>query len=197
MKPAFIIGNGRSRDTFDLKPLKQIGITFGCNALYRTFWPHFLVAIDDKIIAEIKGSAFPQERFIVPPAEEQFEPAECNRDEPRSNAGMNAMLEAIKRGHKMLYCLGFDFLLTHPDYVLSNVFEGTNAYEPDTRANIHDTIGRIRYLTYTARKNPDVAFWFIYPERALEQPVRTIEANNIMGMTYPKFLQVISEHKTV
>ena len=46
-KTAFIIGNGASRAKFDLTTLSPHGTTYGCNALYRDFYPDWLVSIDD------------------------------------------------------------------------------------------------------------------------------------------------------
>jgi len=90
MNTAFIIGNGTSRKGFELTKLKPYGTIYGCNALYRDYFdnsiPDFLVAIDDGIITEIEGSDFPSKRFIVPPMDERWEPAECNIGRPRSNA---------------------------------------------------------------------------------------------------------------
>ena len=79
---AYIIGNGESRKGFDIEKLIGSGIIWGCNALYRDWenkkymLPDFLVAIDDGIITEIESSRFPSDRFIVPPRDEQYEPAE-------------------------------------------------------------------------------------------------------------------------
>ena len=54
---AFIIGNGTSREHFDLQKLRK-GTVFGCNALYRVYEPDYLVAIDDGIIDEINENPF-------------------------------------------------------------------------------------------------------------------------------------------
>ena len=43
---AFIIGNGKSRENFDLEQLRPHGHIYGCNALYRNFAPDYLIAID-------------------------------------------------------------------------------------------------------------------------------------------------------
>ena len=91
---AFIIGNGVSRKPIDLHQLKGEGTIFGCNALYRDFPDYdYLVSIDDLIIDEVSSQAN-DERLIIPPEEERWE---LNGSGKRSNAGMNAMLEAIRR----------------------------------------------------------------------------------------------------
>lgn len=170
MKTAFIIGNGETRRGFDLTRLKPYGTIFGCNALYRDYYPEFvvpdyLVAIDDGIISEIEQQQeFPSQRVIFPPVDERWEPAECNRGRPRSNAGMNAMREAIKMGYNQLICLGFDFLVQDEKYNTSNMYDGTKNYGPNTRANSADNPGRYNYLNWLVCKNPEVDFIFIFPE---------------------------------
>jgi len=157
---AYILGNGPSRNGIQLTDLHP---TYGCNAIYRDYWPDWLVAIDSKIIKEIRESDFPMERFIVPDIEEQFEPAEHNPNRPRSNAGMNAMKEAIKHGHSHLVCYGFDFLIRDEKQSTDNIYEGTNAYEGETKATFGDNYNRVKYLKYFCEKNPDVTFTFMFP----------------------------------
>ena len=109
--PAFIIGNGTSRMEFELMSIKDAGTIFGCNALYRDYSksspryviPHYLVAIDRGIITEIECGDFPASRVIIPPDDEQWEPAVVNPNRPRSNAGTNAALEAMKMGLSLIH----------------------------------------------------------------------------------------------
>ena len=50
---AFVLGNGESRKGIEINDLMEIGTVFACNAVYRTHRPHFLVAVDPKMILEI------------------------------------------------------------------------------------------------------------------------------------------------
>jgi hypothetical protein len=190
MNTAFIIGNGASRIGFNLTRLKPYGTIYGCNALYRDFPDHsvpdVLVAIDDGIIAEIESSKFPSKRFVVPPIDERWEPAECNIGRPRSNAGMNAMREAIKDGYDQLICIGFDFLMGSKDQFLSNLYDGTENYGSDTRANAGDNPGRVNYLQWLVRKHPEVDFIFIYPDI---ENVTVINGDNVYYNTFEKLLK--------
>lgn len=52
----FIIGNGESRKGFDLEKLRGLGPIYGCNALYRDFMPDTLIAVDKRMISEIRDS---------------------------------------------------------------------------------------------------------------------------------------------
>ena len=126
MKTAFIIGNGTSRKPVDLNKLVGKGI-FGCNALYREFKNYdYLISIDRQfqMIMEANDEVFKEDkRNIFPPEDECYESAEYNPQRRRSNAGTNAMLEAIRRNHDKLYCLGFDFLLEDDELSEDNLFK--------------------------------------------------------------------------
>ena len=54
----FCIGNGTSRDGFDLERLRTHGLIYGCNALYRDFTPDVLCAVDQGIMHEIYQSGY-------------------------------------------------------------------------------------------------------------------------------------------
>lgn len=185
MLPAIIIGNGRSRYGLGLKRFTEFGVTFGCNAIYRDFpqnnFPDYIVAIDDGIIHELVDSDYPAARMIFPPENERWEPAECNPNRPRSNAGMNAMIEAIKRGHKDLIMLGFDFLLLDKKQSVSNLYDGTSNYGPETRASAADNPNRVKYLAWLINKHPEVTFIFAYPNL---EPTYNIKAPNLFFVTF-------------
>lgn len=180
MTTAVIIGNGKSRKDINLNELKTLGPTYGANALYRDFKADWLVAIDDKIIGEVLESTFPKDRFIVPPEHEQYEPSEYTPYRRRENAGMVAMREAIKHGNKSLYCVGFDFLFDDIEMNMGNVYDGTFAYGPETRASLEDCANRMAYLDWFASKHSDVEFIFLYPERERDRMFRFVRSPNIM-----------------
>ena len=194
-KTAIIVGNGKSRENASLIQFSKLGTVFGCNALYRDYekypWytiPDYLVCIDEKIYLEIKESEYPEDKVIYPPYEEQFEPREMHLNQPyspRSNAGMVAMIEAIKRGYNHLICIGFDFLLHDTSLVTSNVYEGTNAYEAETKASLADSRNRLNFLAYVLDSYKSVNFEFVYPKSAVVyQPV----CDNFILSTYEHLL---------
>ena len=187
-KTAFVIGNGKSRENVQLENLRNYGTVFGCNALYRDWYPDYLVAIDPGMIGEIENSDFPKERFIVPPLDEQYEPPEIynlptNASTPRSNAGMNAMLEAIRREHNILYCLGFDFIL-EGEKSIENIYKGSKNYEPHTQSNTSDNYFRVRYCDWFVNQHDDVKFVFVVPDNIA---TKKLESKNIIGMKVSTF----------
>lgn len=210
LKTAYIIGNGASRSSFDLMELKGKGKVFGCNALYRDFidkdyvLPDYLVAIDYEIIMEIEESTFPQDRFINPPEDEKWEPVELhwqksdnpnwNVARPRSNAGMNAIVEAIKKGYSSIYIFGFDFLVVDESVALSNLYDGTACYGMNTRANINDTRGRMNYLGWLIEHHKDVKFFFCYPSEVIVfKGIYTPEAENVKVLNFHELNALLSE----
>ena len=179
---AFVIGNGKSREGFDLQQLREWGKIFGCNALYRDFEPDYLVAIDPPIIEEINNSDFPKEKFIIPKEEEQFENPEYNPfTRWRSNAGMNAIIEAIRKGASNIYLLGFDFIIAN-DFATSNLYEGTNAYGPETRSNMTDNVNRAKYLNWFVNKYaPGVMYTIVLP-RMDNLQIQPVNGDNVEGV---------------
>ena len=192
MSVSIIIGNGRSRENIELQSLVGQGTIFGCNALYRSFdgWD-YLVAIDDEMIAEIQTTEkMLPGKLLIPIEDERWESAEYSQHRRRSNAGMNAMLEAIRRDSDILYCLGFDFLLKG-DQSTSNVFEGTSNYGPNRRANLADNYWRLKYLDWFCCQHQEVKFIFVFPNP--EEIVNFgFTSKNIFMMSSEKFLSKLS-----
>jgi len=181
MSRAFIIGNGKSRDGFDLEQLRSHGKIYGCNALYRDFEPDYLIAIDDEITEEIKASDFPKDKFIHPIMEEQFEHPEFNPfTRLRSNAGMNAMMEALKHGHRELICVGFDFIIQN-DLATDNMYEGSDCYGPETKTSLADGVRRAMYLDWFAKKNYNTMFRLVLP-KIDDLRTHKLYSPNIRGM---------------
>jgi len=185
-KVGIIIGNGLSRKAINLDDLLDKGTIFGCNALYRD-WnkADYLVAIDERMIDEIQ-TRLPLRgtQAIFPPEEERYEETTGRRN----NAGMVAMREAIKQGHDMLYCLGFDFLLGGKDS-LGNVYKDSKNYEPHTQSNMNDNYNRMKYLEWFVCQNKDVNFIFVVPDDA---ETKSCECENIIGMKMSTFLNKLN-----
>lgn len=190
-KVGIIIGNGVTRKLIDLNKLVGHGTLFGCNALYRDFdkWD-YLVSIDQGMIHEIRNSEglFGNGNIIVPPHHEQFESPEYSPMTRRSNAGMNAMMEAIKRDHNVLYCLGFDFLLKG-SVSTDNVYKNTENYGPETHANQNDNFYRAKYLEWFANRHPETQFVFVFPDNTLK---KDLDCDNVYYMSTETFIRKLN-----
>jgi|MDTC01.3.fsa_nt_gb hypothetical protein len=188
-KIAFIIGNGKSRQAIDLSSLVGKGTIFGCNALYRNFSKSdYLVAIDDRMIKELLEITLDDKHpsigeVIIPPEDERWESAEYSPNRRRSNAGMNAMLEAIRREHNILYCLGFDFIL-EGEKSIENIYKGSKNYEPSTQSTTSDNYFRVRYCDWFVNQHDSVKFVFVVPDNVA---TKKLESKNIIGMKMSTF----------
>ena len=54
----FVLGNGESRRSIDINDLKERGTVYACNGVYRTHQPHWLIAVDPKMMLEIAESDY-------------------------------------------------------------------------------------------------------------------------------------------
>lgn len=129
---AYIIGNGPSRKDFDLNRLKETGQTYGCNALYRDFWPDFIFSVDTKMTQQMVADEVGLKTFHYAPA------LEVNRKQskgmlhlipnnPHWISGNAAFWTAGVHGHKNIYLLGFDFR-EYGKNQLNNIYQGTECY---------------------------------------------------------------------
>ena len=129
-KPAFIIGNGKTRKGFDLETLRGKGTTYGCNAVYRDFDPDYIVALDRIISEEISKEVDVENKpcystkINIQRYSEHFVLVPAN---PVMNCGATATHIAGFDGHKEIYLLGFDSYNMEPEKV-NNIYVGTNAY---------------------------------------------------------------------
>jgi hypothetical protein len=134
MSVAFVLGNGLSRKPIPLEPLKQSGKVYACNAVYRTFTPDYLVAVDAKMINEIctAGAQLKMPVWTNPnKAYKKF--PKLNYFEPSMgwSSGPTALWLASKHGHQLIYILGFDFTGTKEGR-LNNIFGDTPNYKKNT-----------------------------------------------------------------
>ena len=119
-KIAFVLGNGLSRKPIDPQLLKQHGRIYGCNALYRTFAPDYLVAVDTKMIMEIQKTDY------------------AHKHQVWSN-GPTALFLASTHDNAKIYILGFDYVGTGNNHELvNNIYAGTKNYKNlNDRATYH------------------------------------------------------------
>jgi len=135
---AVIIGNGESRKPYPIKLLANhrggvLGAgavqTYGCNALYRDFTPHFLVATGKEIVEEIAQTSYGEENIVYANAEHiQDYPGKFYLipQDPHYNSGAIATYMACFDGHKQIYLLGFDG--EAGERYNNNVYANTNGY---------------------------------------------------------------------
>jgi hypothetical protein len=130
--PVFLIGNGTSRKEFDLERLRPYGTIIGCNALFREFSPDVLLAIDAKMLREIKKAGYSTEDniVIVPGNRSVPIPHSLRWKTERFNTTGCFGMQLISRcmEPKICYMLGMD---SYP----GNLYDNTENYAVNTLQN--------------------------------------------------------------
>ena len=113
---AFVLGNGQSRKGIDLNNLKEKGTVFACNAVYRTHQPHWLVAVDPKMMLEIAETDYVVHNKVYSNYNRQYEKHQKLLDHVTWSkpslgwsSGPTALRLACEQGFKEIYILGFDY----------------------------------------------------------------------------------------
>ncbi len=131
--PAFVVGNGRSRLAIDLEKLLKQGIVYGCNAQYREYEPHYIIAVDVKMANEIIASGYHKTHQVWTNANKGVTTKHnINFFNPHKgwSSGPTALWFACTQGHKEVFILGFDY--QGMDGKFNNVYADTFNYKKST-----------------------------------------------------------------
>lgn len=130
---AFVLGNGKSRLHVNCESLLDIGTVYGCNAQYREFDPHYLVAVDVKMVNELIDSGYANKGTVwTNPNKGIKDRNKINLFNPHKgwSSGPTALWFAAKNGHKNIYIHGFDYQGLHGKF--NNVYADTHNYKKST-----------------------------------------------------------------
>lgn len=128
--PAFVLGNGRSRLAMDPKSLLNKGTVYGCNAQYREYEPHYLIAVDVKMVNEIIASGYNKTHQVwTNPNKGITSKNNINFFTPHKgwSSGPTALWFAATQGHKEIYIFGFDYQGNNG--LFNNVYADTFNYK--------------------------------------------------------------------
>lgn len=167
MSCVHVIGNGESRNNFDLTDLK--GTKIGCNAAYRDIRLDFLVAVDRRMVEEALKNKFQKSIYtrqdwismfsrypniIVLPSLPYT--GELKQDDTwHWGSGPHACNLAASMGFKEIHLWGFD--LWGIENKVNNVYKGTSNYDP-TDKNAVDPRFWIYQLAKCFECYPDVTW---------------------------------------
>ena len=138
---AFVLGNGESRKGIDINDLKEKGTVFACNGVYRTHQPHFLVAVDPKMILEIAETDYMLHNKVWSNFNAQYNKNPKIMDHVQWfkpslgwSSGPTALRMACDHGFKEIYILGFDYQgLSENEkknrFKVNNLFKDTRNYK--------------------------------------------------------------------
>ena len=132
-KTSFVIGNGLSRSSINLHPLKLHGKIYGCNALYREYDPDYLVAVDVKMILEINKNKYQHKNPQVwtNPNKAYNTMSNFNFFQPSKgwSSGPTALWLASQHDPLQVFILGFDFKGKDGGDHFNNIYADTNNYK--------------------------------------------------------------------
>lgn len=196
--PAIIIGNGKSRLQFDLESLKNYGVTFGCNGIYRDFSPDYLVAMDRNMVDEIiQAKAYMNSVFYTQydnAIEKQIirDRLPINFTQPISetnDSGTSCVKLATGFGFTRIFMLGFDYISDNP-YKLNNVYAGTKNYGPPENHVHEKCYDRWRaHLKRVILANPQTEYYRVNLNN-YEPNIRCSNYHNITKEEYEQYIQV-------
>ena len=137
---SFVLGNGESRKGIDIDDLKKLGTVFACNGVYRTHTPHFLVAVDPKMVLEIAETDYVLHNKVWSNFNAQYNKNQKILDHVQWfkpslgwSSGPTALRLACDRGFKEIYILGFDYQGLPAEqknrFKLNNIFGDTRNYK--------------------------------------------------------------------
>lgn len=130
---AFVLGNGNSRLRANCAKLLELGTVYGCNAQYREFDPHYLVAVDVKMVNELVESGYAQKGTVwTNPNKGIKDRTKINFFSPHKgwSSGPTALWFAATNGHKTIYIHGFDYQGNKGKF--NNVYANTHNYKKST-----------------------------------------------------------------
>lgn len=125
---AIVLGNGKSRLDFELKPLLKEYYIYGCNAIYREIQPDFLIAVDPNMVREILESGYKNRIYSYNRLRKVQEHVKYIEPDKGWASGPTAVKLAAQHKHSKVYLMGFD--INSNDDKINNVYAGTKNYKP-------------------------------------------------------------------
>ena len=188
---AFIIGNGTTRKDFDLAPLMDHGLLFGCNYFYRDMHPHVLVLSDEAItntVAKVDKNWMMRNHVYswYPKAGGKIKKVSFPE---KTSAGLMAVYEAIESfGAKKIFLIGMDFFGLgstgkEDNGSINNMYVGKKHYAQSEDMAAPTYRNWQRRFQYVLRKYPDVQFYHVAPLEG-RSPERLIGAKNWHQVTW-------------
>lgn len=183
-KVGFVLGNGTSRQSIDLPQLSMCGKIYACNAVYRTFTPDYLVAVDVKMILEINRSGYQHKNTVWTNPNRSFDGIRnLNFFNPGKgwSSGPTALWLAAQHGYQRIYILGFDYKGLNEGKTLNNIYANTMNYKKESDSATF--FGNwLRQTVSVIKENPHIEFVrVIQPDNYLPPELNKLDnLNNIL-----------------
>jgi hypothetical protein len=184
-KPAFVLGNGKSRLALKLDKLKLQGTMYGCNALYREFDPDYLICVDVKMVNEVIATGYHENHAVwTNPNRGITASHNINYFSPHKgwSSGPTALWFACSQGYSEIYIFGFDYLGIEGKF--NNVYSDTFNYKKsEDSATFYGNW--LSQTERTIKEFPQIQFYRIIESGAFIPDKLT--CTNLEHMNYERF----------
>lgn len=162
---SFVLGNGKSRLCVQPEELQPYGTIYGCNALYRSFTPDYLIAVDVKMVLEIAETGYQLNHPVYTNSSARLKDIKgLNYFKPSLgwSSGPTALQLACTHGAEEIFILGFDYIGNNNHF--NNVYADTNNYK---RSTDHPTYygNWLRQTENIIKKHPHTKFYRLVLEK--------------------------------
>lgn len=193
-KMCFVLGNGTSRKSIDLPKLAMCGKIYACNAVYRTFAPDYLVAVDVKMVLEINRAGYQHKHPVWTNPNKSFEGIRnLNYFNPGKgwSSGPTALWLAAQHGYQKIFILGFDYSGLNDGKSLNNLYADTMNYKKSSDSATF--FGNwLRQTASVIKENPHIEFYrVIQPDNYLPQELNKFDnLNTILVKDFMKMFNL-------
>src|SRR6056300_269343 len=192
MNTAFVMGNGTSRQHLDLETLRGKGTIYACNAVYRTFEPDVLIAVDPKMIHEIVADGYHHNHVVWTNYNNGYKNyTNLNYFQPSLgwSSGPTALYKASKDKYKKIYILGFDYMGLKDGKKFNNIYADTQNYKKSAEPATY--YGNwLRQTENVIKNNPEIEFFRVINVGDF-CPAQLNNYANIRNIDYTEFQRVL------
>jgi hypothetical protein len=169
-KIAFVLGNGVSRQDINPATLQAHGLVYGCNAIYRTFSPDYLVAVDPRMVKEICRTEYQTKHQLWTNYQKAYDKySNINYFDPMRgwSSGPSALWLATLHKNNDIYILGFDYQGLHNGLRVNNIYADTPNYK---KSNEEATFfgNWLKQTQIVFRENRNINFYRVVEEDSYE-----------------------------
>jgi hypothetical protein len=193
LKMAFVLGNGTSRNTIDLEDLQHVGKIYACNAVYRTFRPDYLIAVDVKMILEIAKSGYQHHNEVwtnYNKAYQRFQNLNYFHPSKGWSSGPTALWLAAEHAYEKIFILGFDYKGLDGGKKLNNIFADSPNYKKS--ADGATFFGNwLRQTVSVVKEHPNIQFYrVIAPDNYIPDELNKFD--NLTHITIEDFQKMFN-----
>lgn len=174
MTVAFCIGNGESRQGYDLEPLRAHGTLYGSNAIYRDTSVDHLVCCDKRMVEEAlynnyAGPVYTRTDWISHFRDPQVKTLPTFSWDEHSKwektfhwgSGTHSAHLALKQKARVLIMIGHDFWSMDGKH--NNVYKGTHNYQKPDYSAVDPSFWVLQFAKLF-QEFPDTQFFFCQPD---------------------------------